>query len=73
MLSGYDISGYFSADSPLANVINGFRPRQGQAEMALAVDSAIRGSENLVVEAGTGTGKTLAYLVPVVSASGRTM
>ncbi len=34
--------------------------------MALAVDSAIRGSENLVVEAGTGTGKTLAYLVPAL-------
>lgn len=64
--SGHDISGYFSAESPLASVISGFRPRQGQAEMAVAVDSAIRDSENLVVEAGTGTGKTMAYLVPAL-------
>ncbi len=66
MLSSNDIPGYFSADSPLASVISGFRPRQGQAEMAQAVDSAIRDSENLVVEAGTGTGKTLAYLLPAL-------
>lgn len=66
MLAADDIQGYFSADSPLAAVISGFAPRTGQAAMAEAVADAIRSGENLVVEAGTGTGKTLAYLLPAL-------
>lgn len=66
MLSGDDIAGYFAADSPLAASVRGFRPRQGQTEMAIAVTEAINTAEHLVVEAGTGTGKTLAYLVPAL-------
>ena len=38
--------------------------RPGQVGMALAVDSSMSNEEHLVVEAGTGTGKTLAYLLP---------
>jgi ATP-dependent DNA helicase DinG len=41
-----------------------FRP--GQVEMAVAVESALADKRHLIVEAGTGTGKTLAYLVPAL-------
>jgi ATP-dependent DNA helicase DinG len=43
-----------------------FEPRPQQRKMALAVEAAFKGGHHLVVEAGTGTGKTLAYLVPAV-------
>ena len=48
----------------LASSIESSEERPGQTGMALAVDSSIADSEHLVVEAGTGTGKTLAYLLP---------
>jgi ATP-dependent DNA helicase DinG len=40
--------------------------RAGQLEMAEAVESALHDKKHLIVEAGTGTGKTLAYLVPAI-------
>src|SRR5664280_285651 len=40
--------------------------RSGQVEMAEAVESALADKRHLIVEAGTGTGKTLAYLVPAL-------
>ncbi len=54
-------------ESPLAQFIAGFAPRQGQVEMAAAVNQALRQQVPLVVEAGTGTGKTLAYLAPAAA------
>jgi len=45
--------------------------RQGQLEMAEAVEAAIADKRHLIVEAGTGTGKTLAYLVPAILSSKR--
>jgi ATP-dependent DNA helicase DinG len=45
----------------------GGTPRAGQQEMAAAVEHAISCGEHLAVQAGTGTGKSLAYLVPVVA------
>ncbi len=66
-----DVRGWFSVDSPLAAVVAGFAPRAGQADMATAVARAILDGDNLVVEAGTGTGKTLAYLVPALLADRR--
>lgn len=51
---------------PLSGRITGFEPRAGQVEMAAAVERALRVGEILVCEAGTGTGKTLAYLVPAL-------
>jgi len=48
-----------------------FRPRAQQREMALAVAEAIRDNAILVAEAGTGTGKTFAYLVPALMAGGK--
>lgn len=48
----------------------GFRPRESQLTMATAVENAIKHNETLVVEAETGTGKTLAYLLPALMSEG---
>lgn len=60
------IAKIFSVDGALANAISGFKPRQPQIDMALAVERAIKNATQLVVEAGTGTGKTYAYLIPAL-------
>ncbi|MBB6378674.1 ATP-dependent DNA helicase DinG [Pseudonocardia eucalypti] len=44
----------------------GGQPREGQQEMVRAVQKSLRGGEHLAVQAGTGTGKSLAYLVPAI-------
>ena len=54
----------FSANGLLANKISGFSPRQAQTDMALEVANTIKNKSSLIVEAGTGTGKTFAYLIP---------
>jgi ATP-dependent DNA helicase DinG len=51
---------------PLADALPGFEPRPGQLAMAARVAEALDADERLLVEAGTGTGKTLAYLVPAI-------
>jgi len=48
-----------------------FRARRGQLEMASAVLAAMREQKGLIVEAGTGTGKTFAYLVPALMGGGK--
>ena len=48
----------------LSRVIEGFEHRQGQIEMAKAIETAFANEANLIVEAGTGVGKSLAYLFP---------
>ena len=58
----------FAADGALAQAIPGFRSREAQQQMAAAVAQAIEQRSELVVEAGTGTGKTYAYLAPVLRA-----
>ncbi|KAA9001764.1 ATP-dependent DNA helicase [Affinibrenneria salicis] len=58
----------FAADGPLAQAIDGFKPREPQRQMSLAVAVAIERRQPLVVEAGTGTGKTYAYLAPALRA-----
>jgi ATP-dependent DNA helicase DinG len=57
----------FEDDAALRAALPGYRPRGGQAEMAAAVAEAIDQGGRLVVEAGTGTGKTLAYLLPALA------
>src|SRR5262245_21442464 len=52
--------------SPLSELLVGYEDRPGQLEMAEAVESALADARPLFVEAGTGTGKTLAYLVPAI-------
>jgi len=66
-----DLARFFSTDGPLAESIPGYRLRQQQLEMAQAIAQAIAGNQVLVAEAGTGTGKTFAYLVPALLSGGK--
>jgi ATP-dependent DNA helicase DinG len=61
----------FAADGPFAEHVPGFRLRAGQLEMSEAIGEAIENTAVLVAEAGTGTGKTFAYLVPALLAGGK--
>jgi len=56
----------FADGGRLSKAIAGFRARDAQTQMAAAVGDAITTQQTLVVEAGTGTGKTYAYLVPAL-------
>jgi ATP-dependent DNA helicase DinG len=60
------LTAFFSSDGALAKIISGYRPRIAQLEMAVAIEQAISNQQHLVAEAGTGTGKTFAYLVPAI-------
>ena len=64
-----DAEGFFGKDGLLANAFKDyeFRPQQGQ--MAKAVEEAIRRKRHLITEAGTGVGKSFAYLVPLIGAA----
>ena len=53
-------------DGPLARAMAGYEERGGQLDMADAVERALLEERPLLCEAGTGTGKTLAYLVPAI-------
>ena len=61
----------FGADGALSRAISGFRVRRQQIEMAQAIAQAMRDNSLLVAEAGTGTGKTFAYLVPALLSGGK--
>jgi ATP-dependent DNA helicase DinG len=61
----------FAADGPLAATIAGYKPRAQQLQMAEAIAEAIQNNQQLVAEAGTGTGKTFAYLVPALLSGGK--
>jgi len=69
----YDLNEFFGPESPLKNLLPGFQPRDGQAWMAEAVARAISDCDKLVVEAGTGTGKTFAYLLPALLSGRKTI
>jgi ATP-dependent DNA helicase DinG len=62
----HDWDEIFGSDGPLARVVTGFTTRPEQIEMASHVARTLQNRGRLVVEAGTGTGKTYAYLVPVL-------
>ncbi|HWN30477.1 MAG TPA: ATP-dependent DNA helicase [Burkholderiales bacterium] len=66
-----NLDSFFSSQSALAQAVGDFRVRRGQLEMARAVADAIEGNSVLVAEAGTGTGKTFAYLVPALLSGGK--
>ncbi|HQR03410.1 MAG: ATP-dependent DNA helicase [Proteobacteria bacterium] len=66
-----ELSRLFAADGPLARAIPGFRLRPQQLEMAERIEAAIRNNDIFVAEAGTGTGKTFAYLVPSLLSGGK--
>jgi ATP-dependent DNA helicase DinG len=59
------ITYFFAADGPLAAQLGpDYEPRPGQQEMARRVMQALNQGDHLMIEAGTGTGKSLAYLLP---------
>ena len=68
-----DIERLFGPGGPLGPAVGGFRPRKSQTEMAKAIADAIAKQQTLIAEAGTGTGKTFAYLVPALLWGGKTI
>jgi len=62
----FDLKLVFGPEGLLEKHLQGFRPRPAQLEMAKAVQKAIASHTSLIAEAGTGTGKTFAYLVPAI-------
>jgi len=66
-----ELSTLFADDGTLAKGIEGYRPRSAQLTMAQAVANAIEAADSIIVEAGTGTGKTYAYLVPAMLWGGK--
>ncbi|QLG86824.1 ATP-dependent DNA helicase [Chitinibacter bivalviorum] len=63
----------FANDGPFSAAFPGYKLRQPQLEMAQAVAAAIENHGQLIAEAGTGTGKTFAYLVPALLSGGKTI
>lgn len=76
-----EVAAWFADGGPLFRALPGFNPRAVQQQMAAAVASTIEQRGRLIIEAGTGTGKTLAYLIPallsgrkiIVSTASRTL
>ena len=61
----------FGPDGALAKCLPGYEERPQQREMAIAISDALEGEYQLVVEAATGTGKTMAYLIPALESGKR--
>lgn len=66
-----NLDSFFSVNGILSHHISGYRARSQQQEMAQAIADTIANNRILVAEAGTGTGKTFAYLVPALLAGGK--
>jgi ATP-dependent DNA helicase DinG len=64
---------YFGRGGALQQVLEGYTPRPGQLRMAERIAAALEQRETLLVEAGTGTGKTFAYLVPALLSGRRVL
>jgi ATP-dependent DNA helicase DinG len=62
---------FFGPGGPLAASLPGFEPRDGQAALAQEVADALERGEHLLAEAGTGIGKSLAYLIPALESGAR--
>ena len=65
------LSQIFTKQGALASAIDGYSERGDQLKMALAIEDAIKNNKQLIAEAGTGTGKTFAYLVPALLSGGK--
>ena len=61
------VANLLAANGPIARRLPGFEPRPQQIEMATAVERTLARDERLFVEAGTGTGKSFAYLLPAIA------
>ncbi|MCX7107719.1 MAG: ATP-dependent DNA helicase [Methylococcales bacterium] len=68
-----DTQKFFSNDGALSTVISGYQARSAQLEMASGIADAINKKQHLIAEAGTGTGKTFAYLVPAILSGKKTI
>ena len=67
------VADIFSEDGELAGLLQGFQHRPEQEAMAIAIYDAIDNGHDLICEAGTGTGKTMAYLVPALLSEKKTI
>ena len=67
------VDAVFDEQGALARVLPGFEPRQAQRAMAATVASALQHDGVALVEAGTGTGKTIAYLIPAILSGKRVL
>jgi ATP-dependent DNA helicase DinG len=61
------------AKGPFIKTLKGFMPRQGQQDLSSAIENILQQNKTLIAEAGTGIGKTFAYLVPVLAAGKKTL
>ena len=68
-----EIDQIFVENGLLATTLPYYEYRQGQVEMSEAVAEAFRHHQHLIVEAGTGVGKTLAYLIPAMLSGVKTV
>ena len=57
---------YYSSKGPLNNLIENYKTRIGQVEMSSFLDDIFRNNKSAIIEAGTGIGKTLGYLIPAL-------
>ena len=71
MTRAFTVRRFFARDGLLAQAHPNFEFRRGQLDMALAIEEALAGRRHQIVEAGTGTGKTLAYLIPAILSGNR--
>ena len=57
---------FFDEKGPLASHLTNYQKRDGQVQMAQFIDESVTLNKTVVIEAGTGIGKTLGYLLPLV-------
>jgi ATP-dependent DNA helicase DinG len=69
--AGFSLYQFFAPGGVLSKTHSAYEFRRGQLQMAQAVEQAIDEKRHLIVEAGTGTGKTLAYLLPAIRSGKR--
>jgi len=69
--AGFSLYQFFAPGGVLSKTHPAYEFRRGQLQMAQAVEEALQEKRHLIVEAGTGTGKTLAYLLPVIRSGKR--
>ena len=65
-LAACDLAAFFGPDGPLAQKLDGYEARPSQVEMAEAIKRALLAHSHALVEAPTGTGKSIAYLIPAL-------
>ena len=68
-----ELNDIFAPDGPIAKAVPDYRPRQAQLELAQAIQDVLQSRSTLIAEAGTGTGKTWAYLVPAFLSGGKVL